>query len=212
MIITSIVQQKRNVENVNIFLDNTYWISLSKSQLVEHGLFKGIEVTDETKLFLEAESQTNKIMEKVLNFISVRPRSEMEVRTYLMQKRSLDKEEVLRVITILKTKKYIDDNYFTNWFVENRLNSSKAHGINKIKAELLKKGIASKIITEVFQTKTTSPEQEELQQQKLLKLVEKYKKTIKAESEYELKSKLIQRLVARGYQYEQSKELVAKSF
>ncbi len=46
MIITSIVQQKRNPENVNIFIDNKFFRSISKNQLIELGLYKNLEITE----------------------------------------------------------------------------------------------------------------------------------------------------------------------
>ncbi len=207
MQLTSITQQKRNVENVNLFLDNKFWVSLSKNQLLDFGLYKGIDVDEDLKEKIESASGENKILEKTYKFLFLRPRSEFEVKTYLKLRRGLDEDYAKSILEKLRTKGFIDDEKFAEWYVKNRLESGK-YGENRIKAELIKKGVSRDLIYQVLDKFKDNETYKEAQNEKIQSYIEKMKRTLKAKDERELKNKMIQRLMAKGFRYEDVKNLV----
>jgi regulatory protein len=111
--ITKITQAVKHKDRVHIELDGKYWVTITKDQLVKLGLYKGQSIEAEEKNEIENQATLQKVMNKVLDYIAVRPRSIREVERYL-EKKELDefKEEVL---LYLKEKKYLDDEEFTKW-------------------------------------------------------------------------------------------------
>lgn len=200
MTITSIVQQKRNEDNVNLFLDNKFWCSISKDTLLEFHLHKGKIITPEQKEDLEKLSSENFIKEKALKYIFIRPRSRKELEDYLIYKKDFEKEVVNIVLDKLELKGSINDEEFAKWFVTQRLMNGK-YGVNRIKNDLIKKGISNLIIQNVLTEEIDKDEQLE----KIEVLIEKFDKEIKEEDKYKKKQKIVQRLLARGFRYEDIK-------
>ena len=77
-IITSIKPQKNN-KRVNIYLDNEFGFGLDLENFVKFHLKVDQELTDEqiTKIVKDAEFQ--KILDKLLRFAMLRPRSKKEI-------------------------------------------------------------------------------------------------------------------------------------
>jgi regulatory protein len=204
--ITSIVQNKRSEHKVNIYLNDEYWLKLDKNKLLEFQLSKGKLLSPEEKSQIEQEATSEKLLDKVLRFISVRPRSVYEVRTYLKLKRQMDDSEINQVVDMLISKNYLSDGKFAEWFVSNRLGSG-FHGKNKIKAELIKKGVPSEIINEVLKLQTASEEYQESEDEKIREFIKKALRTIDLSDKQKAKQKIYLRLLARGYEYEKVKKL-----
>ncbi len=204
MIITQISQQKRAENKVNVFLDGAFWIGLTKNQLIAEGLYKGKEISIEQKINLEALANENKLFLKIQKFLSLRPRSIKETRDHLIYKKKMEPAEVETLIQKLVKQKYLDDASFTNWFVENRLNFSN-YGVNKIKSELILKGISENIIEQVLSQLSRTIEK--IQEEKMKKLIERYKKNTKAPNEYQKMLKIKQKLVAKGFSYSEISRL-----
>ncbi|MDQ6984952.1 MAG: RecX family transcriptional regulator [Candidatus Dojkabacteria bacterium] len=205
MIITKINQQKRNLDNENIFLDEKYWISLSKTQLINFSLFKGKEINNVEKLDLEKASTLNKIIFKVQSLILRRPRSEKEIHGYLRYKQNLSEEELKTAIHLSKEKNYINDESFTEWFIKQRLEFGLS-GDNKIKSELIKKGITSAIITKTLK-RLINDENEllERREERLKEEIIKLKTQFDKLDLWKMKEKIFRRLLSRGFSYDEIK-------
>lgn len=206
-IVTSIAQAKKNIERVNLYLDNEFWIGLDKDNLIKYGLFKGMKLDEAKKKEIEKASVDGKLLEKAMNFIMIRPRSVKEMQDYLVLRRGLTAEESQSFISILQSRGYLSDLEFTKWYSENRL-ASGFHGINKIKAELIKKGVSSEIINSVLSEK--KEESKDDQAERIKEYIKKVSKSIKSKDQYEFKNKLIQRLMSRGYGYDQVKSVLSE--
>src|SRR5436190_1338525 len=124
MTITQIQQAKKNEERVNIFLDDRFWVGLTKDELISFELFKGKIITKEEKIEIEKSSSLTKVMYKAVNCVQIRPRSEMEMEQYLYRKQ-IDKETSGQDIQKLKDKKLLSDEQFALWLVEQRLHSGR---------------------------------------------------------------------------------------
>ncbi|MCA9387184.1 RecX family transcriptional regulator [Candidatus Dojkabacteria bacterium] len=197
MQITSIIQQKRNEDNVNLFLDNKFWCSISKDTLLEFQIHKGKNITSEIKSEIEQLSKENFIKEKALKYIFIRPRSRKELSDYLIYKKELDESSVNSVLNTLEQKGTVNDSEFAKWFVSQRLISNK-YGEQRIRSDLIKKGIAKSIIDKSIKELVNKDDQQE----KIKELIKKFEKEIKETDEYKKKQKIVQRLLSRGFLYE----------
>lgn len=206
MILTQISQQKRNIENVNLFLDGEYWTSVSKDQLIKLELFKGQDISEKFKTEIEEASLENKIKEKIISYCSYRPRTEKEIKDHLVLKKRLDSEVVSKVISVLKKSNsyLINDAFFSDWFTENKL-KNKNWGENKIKQALISKGITVQQANSSL--KKFKPSIDE-NREKIIFQIEKYKGKIKFKNEFEWAQKITQKLISKGFLFDDVRDLV----
>ncbi len=93
---------------------------------------------------LDSSDLFEKYLNKAFHFLSFRPRSEKEVRDSLLKKKA-PPEIIERVIASLKEHKFLNDEDFARWFIDNRLRFNPK-GLRVIKMELKQKGIDREII------------------------------------------------------------------
>ena len=199
--ITQISQAKKNSERVNIYLNGKFWIGLSKNDLISQKLVTGQQLDDLQKQEIEKTALNSKLIDKALRYLQIRPRSIGEIREYLVLKKQIPAEEAENIIAYLVEKDYLSDERFAQWYTEYKLQSG-VNGINKIKAELMKKHVATEIIKWVVEEKTTDSEFRQQQLTQIEEYAKKILRTIKAKDQYELKAKLTNRLLSRGFGFD----------
>lgn len=155
--ITDILPQK-NKKRFNIYLDQRFAFGLSAEALVKAGLKIGQEISKKDTKKLRYQDTKNSLYEKVLRFLSYRPRSEKEVRDYADGKlaprkgktpayhRRAEKAKIIdKIISKLKKQGLIDDQEFAEWWAEQRIRF-RPKGTIALKIELRKKGLNKEII------------------------------------------------------------------
>ena len=147
MIVTKITAQQRDTNRVNIFVDNSYALSLTLDQLLSEKLKIGSVLDDADIKRLEKLSQDGKLRAKALEWVLLRPRSAKELKTYLIKKQA-DKSLQQSVIVEFTHKAYQDDTVFARWWIENRVRKNKSN--IAIRSELMQKGISRSIIDSVM--------------------------------------------------------------
>ncbi len=194
MIITSL---KKKGNNVEIQFDNSEKILLDYKVVAEAGLRKN-DVVNEKKLNELFElNEKNKIKETALKLIFRRMHSRNELKNKLIKK-NFDKNIVDIVLEELSSKNYLNDLEFCRMYVEERF-SKKNIGINKIKLELVKKGIDRKIIDEIVNIIDDNSLFDKAYQLALKKIdTYQYKKLDKLKK----KQKIFSFLLSRGFQQE----------
>lgn len=207
MQITRIQQAQKNESRVNLFLNDEFWIGIDKDELLSFQLYKGKEIDEELKSQIEQSASTTKLTNKVVNYIQIRPRSEKEVRDYL-KKKNVDPISTSQIISNLKNKNLISDEQFTRWYIENRLISGK-FGELRIKNELMQKGIPKSLVDSTYKSLLTDEKESEVEEKALI-YTTKISKTIKSENKYEFRTKLIKKLMGRGYSYSLSSKIASK--
>ena len=88
-----------------------------------------------------------KFYKAAFRFLSFRPRSEKEVKR-LLKKKKCDELTSQRIIENLKEHKFLNDEEFARWWIEQRT-FIKPKAWRVIKFELKQKGIAEEIIAEI---------------------------------------------------------------
>ena len=194
MRITAIKAQVKNVERVSIYLDGVYAFSLTQNQLLELKLHSGKELNDAEVAELKQASDYGKLLERVMNFIMIRPRSVREVHDYLWRKKA-EPDTAARIIQRLKDRGYLNDTTFAASWVRAR-QLTKPVSKRRLQAELMQKGVAHDVIEQALgddQYDETSA---------LHEIVAKKRR----QARYQDEQKLMQYLARQGFGYDQIKK------
>jgi len=145
-----------------------------------------------------------KFYKAAVRFLSFRPRSEKEVRDYLTKKKC-DDVTAKRIIDSLKRDKFINDEEFIKWWVEQRtLLKPKAWRV--IKYELKQKGVAEELF-ENYELRIKNYDSESA-----MKLAEKKLRTIHDQSDkFKVKEKLGRYLASKGFDWDTIKIAIDQS-
>ena len=198
--ITNIKQAVKNPERANVFVDGKYEFSLDVTQLLDLKLKVGQEITLAQLSEYKKLSEYGKLYQRTLEWVLSRPRSEKETSDYLYKKiyeKKLDKEYIGKIIEKLEKKKYLNDEAFAKWYVENRF-VKKGISKKRLSLELAKKGISREIVERVLKDSGRDEKEE------ILKIIAKKR------ARYD-DDKLIQYLGRQGFSYELAKDLVLAS-
>lgn len=155
-----------------------------------------------------------KFYNKALKFLSYRPRSVEEVRKNLLNsrgrsgstKKNTTPEIAEKIISKLKEYKFLNDNEFVRWWIEQRTNY-KPRSLRLIKMELGQKGIDRDLIDQVIDDLRLTID--DLGSAK--KLIEKRANKYKGLERDEKFQKVARYLSSKGFSYDIIKEIF-KSF
>ncbi len=193
MKITSIEPQK-NKNRVNIYVDNLFSIGIEEELRFKYKLEIGMEVNDAfIKDILRVEEQ-NKVTNHALKLLSYRQRSEKEIYDALKRK-GFEDSYIENVINYCKEYNYLDDRAFAESFIKDKINLNK-YGPERIKYELILKGISKDIINELLVI--DYDEQYEI----AMKIAEKKLKSYEKDDRNSIYRKLSGFLQRKGYPYD----------
>ena len=219
--ITKISQQIKRPDRFSIYVDETYSFSLNDYQLAASGLRVGKEFTARELDELVQESNFGKAYERALNYVTIRPRSQKEIKDYLVRtflypkakmyknklgeavfkKIEVDKEKttnmIERVLQRLDEKGYINDESFAKAWIASRQYHKKPSR-RKLEQELRVKGIDQEIIATLLQNT------EETEKANLLELANKKRRLVR----YQDEQKLTAYLLRQGFNYDDVKEVL----
>lgn len=187
--ITALKLQKRNKNRVSVYLDGEYAFGLSK--IVAAWLRNGQELSEEKIAELKDKDASEIALQRAINFLSYRPRSEVEIRRNL-KKNNHQAEVIDEVIERLRGGNLVDDENFAGLWVENR-SEYRPRGRPLLRMELRQKGIADQFIEAALE----DLDEEELAYQAALKGARKYSKC----EWQEFRQKMYGYLARRGFSY-----------
>lgn len=212
MIITAITAQQKDKNRINVMVDGKYRFSLDIFQYADLGIKVGKEYTEAELIELETESQFGKVYARALEYCLMRPHSAREMRDYLYRKTrdAMTKTKTgelkarpgvpaaitQRVFDRLIEKKYIDDEKFAQFWIENR-NLRKGTSRRKLQAELRAKGVDSTIIERLLADSERSDDSE------IMKIIAKKR------NRYPDDQKLMQYLARQGFSYDDIKQALS---
>ncbi|MBQ8424798.1 MAG: RecX family transcriptional regulator [Clostridia bacterium] len=186
-IITKIEEQK-NKNRVNIFVDDSFFCGLERETAVIFGLKTGKEVDESYLKDAISKSEEKRAFDKSINYISIRNHSKKELYDKLLKK-DYNRETIENVLEKLEEYHYIDDEKFAKAFIEQNKKYSKMVLSNK----LYQKGIDKEIIDRCLEVV-----EEDDEFNNCLLVTEKLLKSTKIES-FNDKQKLFAKLVRRGF-------------
>ncbi|HKJ26641.1 MAG TPA: RecX family transcriptional regulator [Anaerolineales bacterium] len=140
--VTALKLQKRNKNRVNVYLDGEFAFGLAK--IVAAWLQIGQELTEEKIAELQGHDNVEVALQRALNFLSYRPRSEEEVRRNLV-KHGYDEPVIEEILSRLRRGGLVNDENFAELWVENR-SEFRPRGSRMLRYELRRKGVSDKAI------------------------------------------------------------------
>lgn len=152
-----------------------------------------------------------RVYNKALIFLSVKPRAENELRArinyYLYKYKSLsstEKKDILEsLLQDFDGQKLINDARYAEQLVQEKINSRKPQSKLQIRTFLMKKGVSTSVIDAALEEVTTDIEKEKIEQ-----LAKKRLSLMKNEKENMKKRKLISFITKKGYPYDLTRAVV----
>ena len=192
-----ITKIKKYKTHINVYLGEEK-LEVSSDVFTSFYLYKGKELTDKEYRELTSRIDNEKLLSYALRLLSNHLYSEWKMREKLYGKEA-EKNQVDEIITYLKKQGFIDDINFIEEYLVYANNSNL--GKNKIKENLLKKGIFQEDIEKI-----SFKEKDELMKAKriLPKLVKRYEK-YNARSQ---KDHIVQAYVREGFDLDVALEVV----
>lgn len=196
MKITAIKQQVKKANRYSFYVDGKYSFSLSENDFVNFGLVSGQEITEQDLSKYKQASDDGKWLDRTLNLLSYRPRSEWEIRSYLKRK-DCPEQIINRILNKLRVNKYLDDEQFAKRWVENR-RLLKPVSRRKLSQELRAKRINSEIIDKVLLDDKEITDEKSVLRELVAKKSNRYPDRVK----------FMQYLARQGFGYEDIKAIL----
>lgn len=142
--ITRLQAGKKNPGRINLYLDGEFAFALTLDEVVKNGLKKGLNLTQDQVEALKKNDDLNWVYAKILNFISFRPRTTVEVKKRAKTYGINDPVVLDKLVHKLKSQGYLDDLAFARWFVDSR-RTHRPRSARHLSAELLAKGVDKEV-------------------------------------------------------------------
>jgi regulatory protein len=196
---------KKGKSDVTVYFDNDSILFLAVEVFLKSGLKKGDDISDDRFSILIEQNKLFHIKQRAFRLLGRRQHSTSELRRKLWNK-DYEQKLIDEVIEDLQKNGYLDDKEFIRAFVADKI-KSKNWSIKKIKAELFKRGVTSKLIDEMLGEYSVESDFESA-----LKLAKKkYEVLLKRNLEIkEMRNKLSTYLFSKGFDYELIKEACDK--
>ncbi|WP_163100648.1 recombination regulator RecX [Peribacillus alkalitolerans] len=208
-IITKIAVQKKLKDRYNIYIDKgngeEYGFSVSEDTLIKLGLKKGMEVDEFELSEISYRESIQKAYTQAVHYLSIRMRSEQEIRHYLREKEA-ESHVIQEVIHKLAGQGYLNDLEFALAYVRTQINTTKK-GPVVIKNELQEKGIKGEMLEQALEQYTP-----DLQLHHAIDLLEKANKKPNKQSIIQYRMKVEQQLTLKGYQRSIIQKALEESF
>lgn len=197
-IITRLETQKRNVQRVNVYVNDVFALSLSLDEAAK--LHKGQALSDADIVALRGDDEVERAVVRATRFLATRPRSEFEVRQALTRK-DVPQPVIESALERLRALGYLDDLAFAEFWVSNR-RQFKPLSARALRYELRQKGISSDIIDTVLQTQD--------EEEDAYRAAQAQFRRVRAASRAELRQKLMMFLARRGFSPRVSRDALAR--
>lgn len=184
--------EKIGKDKYRLYLDNGEVIDTYDQVILKNDLLIKKEVTPTIYQTILVESSIQEHYLACLKYIAIRIRSTKEIIDYL-KKRNATEEEIDIIIPKLTDEKALDDNYFCECFIKDKLKFTTM-GEYRIINELKHHQIDSKIILEHSDLLN-----EEVLLEKITKIVDKQIRSNRKLDYAKLRNKLYNHLLSLGY-------------
>lgn len=167
-------------------------ILLHEDLILKYELLINKELTEKKLDELISENELYVSYDLALSYLNKKMRTSKEIKEYLKKKETKD-DFIVEVINMLNKQGYLNDDVYCKSFINDRINLSN-DGPHLIKEKLLKLGLKEEIIEKyiiIFD--------EDLEKDRIMKLINKQIKTNHNKSNMILKKKIIDNLINLGY-------------
>jgi len=200
--ITSIEVQAKRKDRYSVFIDDEFAFGIHQDVLLQSGIAKGDEISDEKITEILALEQRKAAKEKALRLLAVRARSRKELTDRLLRAK-YSQETVDWVLQELERLGLVDDTQFAVMFARSRM-ITKPEGSFLLRQELKQKGltddIIEKAVAEAYKEKSES--------QVAWELAQKRKKSLQSVEEIKAKKRLSDFLLRRGFHWDVVNDII----
>lgn len=154
--ITRLTRQRRDVQRVNVFLDDAFALGLHEDIVVKAGLKKGLFLSAEALEQLRAEDARVRARRLALEYIAHRARTRAEVLRRLARAGFAEADAEAAADRMVELG-YLDDEGYARAYVRGRA-ASRGHGPARLRADLLRRGVHRALIDRVIEEETESDE------------------------------------------------------
>jgi regulatory protein len=172
--------------------------SLELAGIVAISLVSGQELSPQDRDALKQRDRIEDAYERVLNYLTFRPRSEAEIRRYLVDK-EVDQQVSEEVVARLLRAGLLDDQAFASYWVENR-EAFSPRGKWALRAELRRAGIATEEIDSAISAVDDEAGAFRAAQRKAFQM--------RFSDDQEFRRRLLSFLQRRGYSYDVADRVV----
>ena len=189
MKISAIKSQVKRAGRYSIFVDGKFSFGLSADALIDSKIVVGLEISFEQVNEFKKLSDNDNIYNQALNYLAIRPRSEWEMKTYLVRK-SASPTLLNTILSKLSDIGLINDLKFAEAFVRDR-RMLRSISRRKLILELRKKRVPDSEI------QTAVGNEPEVETSALKDMIIKKRK----QTRYQDDLKLMQYLARQGFGY-----------
>lgn len=189
------IEQQKNKDRVNIFVDESFFCGMGKETAILFGIRVGRELDEKKLLEAANESEVKRAFDKSADYLASRMHSKFELIQKLMKK-GFERDVCESAVKKLEDYGYVDDGMFAKMFVQSNPRYSKL----MLEQKLKQKGVAKKDIDNAICDVLDEDEFE-----KCLKLAKKYASCHDLTTK-EGQQKLFSSLLRRGFNFEMVKK------
>ncbi|HEX7633023.1 MAG TPA: RecX family transcriptional regulator [Candidatus Saccharimonadales bacterium] len=200
MKITSIKQQVKRAGRYSLFVEGKYAFSLSETALLDSKLASGQELTKEQIDDYKKLSSDDKLYNRTLQWVAMRPRSKWEIEFYL-QRKDAPPPLIETILNKLSIVGLVDDAKLAQALVNDR-RLLRPTSRRKMIADLRKKHLSQEVIDQAI------GHDNEAEQDALSAVVARKRKQTK----YQDDEKLMQYLARQGFGYDDIKTALKKDY
>lgn len=157
-VITEIKKHVKYPQKVSVYLNGEFWKNLSLEVTASLGLEEGQEIDTEEIETITRSEEKRRALNYSLKLLGVRSRSIKEIQERLDRYR-IDKDIIKETIIQLKEQGYLDEKAFAKSWIHDRF-VLKNLGKNRVRQELIAKGISREIITNELSAHSDNDERE----------------------------------------------------
>lgn len=183
---------KQKDGNYKLKLENSNELIVHEDLILKYELLLTKNINEEIMEQLREEQKNYDVYNVALKYIKVKIRSKKEIKVYL-EKKGYSSDQIDYAISLLEKQGYLNNELFAKAFIHDKIHLSN-DGPLKIIIELEKNDIIEDIITKNMDIFT-----EELERERIEKLVKKQLKLNKNKSNQLLKKKIELNLINLGY-------------
>ena len=188
-----------------LYLDNGEVIDTYDDVILENELLLKKELDNYLYQKVLIETNTQEYYNSCIKYISIRLRATKEIDDYL-KKKQVAAEDREKIIQKLLKKGLLNDEYFTECFIRDKLRFTNM-GEYRIINELKKLNISSSIIEKYHDLMSR-----EVMQEKIISRIEKQIKTNRKLDNYKLRNKIYTTLLREGYDNSQIVNILNQYF
>lgn len=142
--ITEIKAQKRNKNRVSIYVDGQFLTGMQSIVALKNGLKTGAVIDEKDILQCVHESECTEAFDKCIALLSRGLKTRREIQNYLKNKSFTD-GVIADTLDKLISYGYLDDGKYVDTYISVYKN---ARGINRLRVDLLNKGIDKNVLDE----------------------------------------------------------------